>query len=97
MKVSALPNSLVDTRRLRHFATHWYEVAKALVDSLADTLTETEVKRLGQPLSGLEGEALVDRLVDTLKGAKAKTFGHPLNELAAEALVDRLVDKLRDA
>lgn len=53
--------------------------------------------RLGQPLSGLDGEALVDRLVDTLKGAKAKTFGHPLNELAAEVLVDRLVDKLRDA
>jgi len=70
--------------------------AKALVDTLDETLPVTDVETLGDTVGDVETFALVDTLALTLAEAEANTVNNTLLDVKAEALIDKLAVTLLD-
>ena len=68
--------------RLRHIK------AKALIDTLADRLTDVEIEALGEPAAQRYEGALINNLVYVQRWVDVKTVNVTVAEVKAQALVD---------
>ena len=64
--------------------------AKALVETLADKLSEIKAKTLGYTLGHVDSEALLDTLADTLAEVDVANPADAVGDVQALALVDVL-------
>ena len=76
--------------RPRHLATVGELDTKALVDTLADKLSEIKNKTLGYTLGHLLSEALLDKLAHTIAEVKVQKLADLICDVKALALVDVL-------
>ena len=62
--------------------------AKALIDTLAERLTDVEIEALGEPAAQRYEGALINNLVYVQRWVDVKTFNETVAEVKAQALVD---------
>ena len=62
--------------------------AKALIDTLADRLTDVEIEALGEPAAQRYEGALINDLAYMQRRVDVKTVNETVAEVKAQALVD---------